>query len=488
MEPRTGNNANKSLFMATLRDLAIVGGVVFAASLLGILSRPTGLLAVFWPANAILLGLFVRMPHLATGRGWLVAALGYLAADLVTGSSTLNSLWLAAANLTGVAVGSFLYQRIDPEHRTLSRPLSVLYMLAICAASAAAGSVIGSEVGPAFMEQGRLIGAAFWFTTELAHSIIVLPLILIMPPLSRLLGCLHAGWRLRRGSVQRMAPFLALVASILIGVVLGGPGALAFPIPALLWCALTYGLFTTVLLTLATTIFKLITVTVTTGVAQHPLPEEFILSVLSLRLGIVFVALSPLTVASINQVRKHMLQRLDYAANHDSLTGALVRRAFMAQSAWLMTQFERYPRGLAVLMVDIDHFKRINDEYGHSVGDDALSGLSHAVMQRLREGDLFGRLGGEEFGVIMPNLTADEASKAAERLREQVSQVEVVCADGAPLRMTISIGLAMHYPGDSHALSDLLAEADQALYRAKADGRDRVSLAWLLENQPGFSG
>lgn len=387
-------------YAASYSALIIIGGVVFAASLLGILSRPSGLLAVFWPANPILLGLFIRLPHLANTAGWLAAALGYLAADLATGGGTLNTLWLAAANLSAVAVGYALYRRIDAEHATLSRPLSVLYMLAICTLSAAAGSVIGSQVGPAFMDQSRLVGAAFWFTTELAHSIIVLPLILIMPSPARLWQCWCANTTLSWARLQQGAPILALGISMLFTVWLGGPGAMAFPIPALLWCALSYGMFTTVLLTVATTVFQLITISI--EVTQLPLPEEFIYSVLSLRLGIIFLALSPLTVASINQVRKGMMQRLDYSANHDSLTGALMRRSFMDKGDDVLARSAEASRGAAVLMMDIDHFKRINDEHGHAVGDQALIAFSRVVMDNLREGDVFARLGGKSLVSCCP--------------------------------------------------------------------------------------
>lgn len=109
-----------------MQDAGAVGIVIFAACLFGIWMRPVGLLAAFWPANALLLGMLVRYPRVATWPAWVAAITGYLAADLMTGSTVLKAVLLTAANLAGVGTGYVLYTRADLDHRRLRQPLSVL--------------------------------------------------------------------------------------------------------------------------------------------------------------------------------------------------------------------------------------------------------------------------------------------------------------------------------------------------------------------------
>lgn len=129
-------------------DAAIVGGVVFAASIFGILTRPVGLLAALWPANALLLGLMVRNPRRATGLGWAAAAAGFVAADMLTGSSWFKTLLLTTGNLVGVVVGYVLFARLDEGDRRLRRPMSMLHLGLIAVAAATAVAVVGGVANP----------------------------------------------------------------------------------------------------------------------------------------------------------------------------------------------------------------------------------------------------------------------------------------------------------------------------------------------------
>jgi diguanylate cyclase (GGDEF)-like protein len=133
---------------------------------------------------------------------------------------------------------------------------------------------------------------------------------------------------------------------------------------------------------------------------------------------------------------------------------------------------QRAGEGLALLLADVDHFKRVNDTYGHLAGDEVLRGLATELRQQVRGSDVVGRFGGEEFVVLLPRADADEACKIAERLRHRAS-VMGVYADGVALDVTISIGLAV-LGTHGQDLFELLAAADLALYRAKAEGRDQV--------------
>jgi diguanylate cyclase (GGDEF)-like protein len=125
------------------------------------------------------------------------------------------------------------------------------------------------------------------------------------------------------------------------------------------------------------------------------------------------------------------------------------------------------------LLLDLDHFKRINDECGHAAGDEALRAVTTTLRGALREGDLLSRLGGEEFVVLMPHTDREAGHLAAERLRVAVAAMVHMVSSTAPL--SISIGLADWRKGEQ--LADLLRRADQALYRAKESGRNRVEVA-----------
>lgn len=447
--------------------------VVFAASLFGILTRPLGFLAAFWPANALLLGLFVRIPRLASPLGWLGAVVGYVTADLLTGGEWSITLWLAAANLAGVWVGYLLFLRLDADHSLLRRPQSVLYLFGICICVGIASALVGAGIAPMVFEQSLLKGMEFWFTTELVNNLIVLPVMLTAPVWT--CGVARAARPIWRSQIDlwRLAPIAALLLSLAVAALVRGPGAITFPIPALLWCALTYRLFGTALLTLFVSVGILIAVSMGVLHGHAPATSVYIDESVSMRLGVVFLALGPLTVASINTARNELLRTLDYAANHDSLTGTLMRRAFTSRSEACIEQQRSKRASVAVLMLDIDHFKRINDQYGHAVGDQALEGFVAAISPVLRAEDLLGRLGGEEFAVLMPELSQDAAVRVAERLREQVQLHQVLLDDGESLGCTVSIGLSWQ-PEAAADLGEMLRLADQALYQAKAAGRNQT--------------
>ncbi|MBT9514661.1 MAG: diguanylate cyclase [Acidovorax sp.] len=180
---------------------------------------------------------------------------------------------------------------------------------------------------------------------------------------------------------------------------------------------------------------------------------------------------------------KALETQLRELATRDALSGLLNRRAFMERSTALFDHCRRHDQPCAVLMIDIDHFKRINDRHGHQTGDVAIRACAEAIGQALRDADLLGRLGGEEFAALLPHSTADSALVVAERIRDAMAQMHLVSPQGQPLALTISIGVAEMAP--QHAgIEPLLVDADQALYRAKATGRNKVLAYEAAIRQP----
>lgn len=187
------------------------------------------------------------------------------------------------------------------------------------------------------------------------------------------------------------------------------------------------------------------------------------------------VALADSTTRFEARVRERT-EELEHLARTDGLTGALSRRAFLADGERHMAEAAAAERPVAVMMIDADHFKRINDRHGHAVGDAVLRDLTDALRQVLRASDLLGRLGGEEFAVVLPRTPAAGCAEVAERIVQAVRRRRVD-GGGAIVRYTVSIGWHVLAPDEARAaegLAEALRHADAALYRAKADGRDRA--------------
>jgi diguanylate cyclase (GGDEF)-like protein/PAS domain S-box-containing protein len=187
-----------------------------------------------------------------------------------------------------------------------------------------------------------------------------------------------------------------------------------------------------------------------------------------------------LTLAVVWDVseRKAMMEKIRRQANFDHLTGMCNRRYFMDLAERELERARRYEKPLAVLGIDIDFFKRINDTYGHKAGDLALQKFAATCHEVVRQTDLVGRLGGEEFAVMLPDTPLERSREIAERLRKRVEESELHLPDGETvLRFTVSIGL-VYLPASEHTdIDSLLQKADAALYGAKKSGRNRVVVA-----------
>jgi diguanylate cyclase (GGDEF)-like protein len=170
--------------------------------------------------------------------------------------------------------------------------------------------------------------------------------------------------------------------------------------------------------------------------------------------------------------RRHLETRLRHMATTDGLTGALNRAGFLALSQTALELGVPPGRTMALMMLDIDHFKAINDRFGHAGGDLALRHLVTVIGGRTRRSDLLGRLGGEEFAILLPCIPPHEAERMAERLVAHIAASPVAYGDRS-ISMTVSIGLTLATPMD-HSIEKIIARADDALYRAKEGGRNRV--------------
>jgi diguanylate cyclase (GGDEF)-like protein len=165
---------------------------------------------------------------------------------------------------------------------------------------------------------------------------------------------------------------------------------------------------------------------------------------------------------------------LQIMATIDGLTGVLNRRRFLEIAAEELERARRYERPLSVIAIDLDHFKDVNDRLGHAAGDDVLVALARTLQEQTRRQDAVGRLGGEEFAIILPETPSETARTLAERMCAHLRSVPVTTS-GEVLTVTASLGVAEVAPTD-RVVEEVLQRADQALYRAKHRGRDRVEV------------
>ena len=168
--------------------------------------------------------------------------------------------------------------------------------------------------------------------------------------------------------------------------------------------------------------------------------------------------------------QKWELERL---ATTDYLTGVYNRRYFMDFAAKEFSRSKRYSHGFSVIQMDIDQFKKINDIHGHAVGDEALKAFTASCLKIIRENDVLGRLGGEEFSIILPETDLAGAMIFAERIRMSTAELKLRVNDQV-VRFTVSIGVTTLRKEDSASIEGVLKRADEALYLAKDGGRNKV--------------
>ncbi|MDX5335581.1 MAG: diguanylate cyclase [Marinobacter sp.] len=178
--------------------------------------------------------------------------------------------------------------------------------------------------------------------------------------------------------------------------------------------------------------------------------------------------------------RKQLETELEEMATRDPLTGLLNRREFSRVLEEELERARRYERPMALLWIDFDHFKDINDSWGHAAGDTVLCAVSEILTDRVRSVDSVGRFGGEEFVIVLPEMDVEGARDTAERLRQRVGNALIPLESGHSVPLTISVGVAV-YPVHGHTVETLCGAADKAMYQAKMQGRNSVAMAQPIE-------
>ena len=206
-------------------------------------------------------------------------------------------------------------------------------------------------------------------------------------------------------------------------------------------------------------------------IEPYTLPSGFhyqMLTILAFALTIGYLLEYDTRKDFLNQLTIHRL------ATTDPLCGVLNRRQFFLHAQREMERARRYRHALAVIMMDIDEFKRVNDTFGHATGDQALKLFAQTCANSIRSTDILGRLGGEEFALTLPETDGGAAAQLAERLRSILAQAHIPIHDGQKAQFTVSFGVSVFEPTTDHMFESIIHRADQCLYTAKQQGRNRV--------------
>jgi diguanylate cyclase (GGDEF)-like protein len=411
----------------------------------------------------MLLGLLVRFPQLSSALTFPAIYVGLVTADIAFGTHVAASMGMDAANLsfivTGLGVlltGSTTSRRLQALNRVF--PASVVGA-AVCA-------VIGSVASQHYFHDDLVQGWISWFCEQVSTSILLLPVMITLPRSDEI------NELLRECRQVSPLPLISLGVSIAAGISVGGGGSLIFPLPALMWCAVSYPLFITCLLTLITGITEIILVASNVLTIQGR--DDFFLidSLASARLGVAAMTVSPLIVALSATANKKLVARITRRADYDLLTGALTRSGLAARLDALMARRDHNFNG-AAFVVDIDRFKNINDTFGHAAGDYVLAQTVERIRQTLQQTAIISRMGGEEFLILIEDISLPRAFLLANRLRQSIEQHTIILNDD-DLSVTISIGISSLERVDAKTLDEAIKSADKQLYLAKSSGRNRV--------------
>lgn len=431
----------------TLRFLStwtLVAAGIFVVCLLGIMTRPAGSLAVIWAANALMLGLLLRLPQDRRPATWLAAPIGFVAADLATGAGLAQALLLNTANLTGVAAAYAVTRFIPESALKLREPQSVLWHVLVAAAGASAAGLFAALTEPFPLGLGRFGTWKFWFASELVNYIALLPLILSLPPMRDLLS-----FRPSLASAPdwpRALPVTTLIGTCALAVVAGGPGAIAFAVPALIWCGLTYSVCSVSIIAFA---FASWSSVVITGQYLHALSGAVDSgAIVSLRLAAFMIALAPITLAIVMRNRDELARKLTVARQRidmalqaggivgawdlDVATGMITIEATGSDDRKALYRKEDHI-DRALLNLHPDDRKRVRDELNMSI---ATGADFHAkYLDEPCEGDMrrFAALGKPVFDqhdtvshVIGVFIDLTEQEKAAEALELSDKRFNIV--------------------------------------------------------------
>lgn len=421
-------------------------------------------LSMFWPLNGVMAGLFARYAYLNRLHYYAVSYIAMLLYDLITTNWGITSLGINLSNMVFIVIVALLVQRDKRLKNTTPDPVNALRLFNYCLLAALLCALVGAAVSGGVDSRDFWPLVADWFSEQFSTGVLIVPCMLTItwPRFNRAMRADH------------LMPVVVLIVSVVASVAIGGAGALAFPMPALIWCAVRYSLPATCLLTFVTGAVEITLVgnAIITIVATTPITTPMMFSA---RLGIATMAICPVMVSVSMAAINSLIRQVSLRADYDYLTQVFSRSGLY--EALKREEGTRKSQLLTVMLLDIDYFKSINDNYGHECGDTVLAAFARKVQETVGSEGLVARMGGEEFAVVVNSASAERGYALAERIRTTVEQHPFDWR-GQSLFLTVSIGLGSG-KSEPAQLTDvfnrLMTEADDYLYRSKKAGRNRTS-------------
>lgn len=421
-------------------------------------------LSLFWPLNGVMAGVFARHTYLNRPHYYAVSYVAMLLYDAVTTNWGIASLVINLSNMVFIITVALLVLRDKRLMKKTPDPLNALRLFNYCLVAALLCALLGAVGSVGIDSQTFWPLFADWFSEQFSTGVLIVPCMLTVKMPTRQI-------RLR---LEHLLPVLALIVSVVASVVIGGAGSLAFPLPALIWCAVRYSLPATCLLTFVTGAVEIVLVanSIINIAVAAPLSTPMMFSA---RLGIATMAICPVMVSASVAAINSLIQQVSLRADYDFLTHVYSRSGLY--EALKQEETHRHSRFLTVMLLDIDYFKSINDNYGHECGDRVLAAFAHQVQKVVGEDGLVARMGGEEFAVVVNTGDAQHGFELAERIRMTIANHPFSWRQQT-LFLTVSIGIGSG-KSESWQLTEvfnkLMAEADDYLYRSKKAGRNRTS-------------
>jgi len=456
-----------------------------ASAMVGLtISRQAGNIATLWPPN----GMLVAALLLSSRGRWrdiiVAGAIGSIVANILNGNGIVAASSITLANLVEAYIAAAIIRRETADRVLFQRSSDVVVLIIASITAALCAGVLSAA------SAHLLAGAPFvtilikWVLGDVLGLLVVMPIAVIAYDL------------ITRGPDLMLARSTQLEAGLILAGVLGVSLAVFIPtvppvqflvMPTVLLASFRLGPLGAALSTVIVAVVGSIG-TVLAARAGASTPDQVTVSVFNFQLNLATLFLTALPIGSAMAQRSQLerdltdeKERADRVAremallvNVDALTGLATRRAFLEQLDAMAATAQRVKQPLTLAMIDIDHFKPINDQHGHAVGDAMLMAIGAACRTAVRSNDVIGRLGGEEFAMLMPLTDQETAFRIVDRLREAVAAISIPTSDGTAVSVTISIGMAMF---GGQQIDRLLLDADRALYSAKKTGRNRVVLA-----------
>lgn len=433
-------------------------------------------LSLFWPLNAVLAAVFVRNSFLNRPVYYFLCYSAMVVYDALTTHWGWQSAIINLSNMVFIITVALLLLRYSRNKDENNWAINAFKLFYFCLIGSVLSSLLGSlgSVGPSSDYRQFLPLFADWFSEQFSTGVLMMPFLLM------------AKWpqwgKIPAFHLSKLYPLLGVIISVIASVVIGGAGSLAFPLPALIWCAIRYPLPITALVTLLTGCMEIVLVANSIVVIHHTQPLV-VNEMFSARLGIATMAICPLIVSVSVDAINRLIRQTSLRADYDYLTGVHSRSGLYEALKITAPLMHKPGQKLSVMLLDIDYFKRINDNYGHECGDVVLSAFAAQLRKVVGEEGLVARLGGEEFVVACSTDTEDEGYRIAERIRQNI-ELTAFRYQQQTLFITVSIGLAAATPENEPLLdvfNSLLAEADKYLYLSKRNGRNQTSTAPFTE-------